>query len=94
MVYAAPDSNAMGERWSTAESPRRNGTCPNLLSICSLDIMLYDPQSGTPVPFSNRPADSSTLGPYGSCWPSGPYTFVSPVPGQAANSWRGNTPNP
>lgn len=71
-----------------------NGACPTLPSIRSLDIMLYDPNSGTPTPFTNWPSDNVQLGPYGTCWPSGPYTFVSPVPGVAANSWRGNTPNP
>lgn len=42
-----------------------NGTCPNLPSIRALDIMFYDPQSGTAVPFTNWPADYTNLGPYG-----------------------------
>jgi hypothetical protein len=71
-----------------------NGACPNMPSIRSLDITFYDPQSSTALPFTNFPTDYSTLGPFGSCWPGGQYTFDSPVPGQGANSWRGNTPNP
>lgn len=71
-----------------------NGACPNMPSIRSLDIKFYDPQSSTALPFTNFPTDYSTLGPFGSCWPGGQYTFDSPVPGQGANSWRGNTPNP
>jgi hypothetical protein len=81
--------------WTMWESHHlTSGTCPTLPSIRSLDIMLYDPQSSTPVAFTSWPNDYVQLGPYGNCWPSGPYTFSSPVPGLATNSWRGNTPNP
>jgi hypothetical protein len=70
--------------------------CPTLAipSIRSLDIVLYDPYTGTPTPFTNWPTDLAQLGPKGSCWVNGNYTFDSPVPGLSANSWRANTPNP
>ena len=71
-----------------------NGSYPTLQSIRALDINLYDPQTGTAVPFTNWPSDYHNLGPNGVCWPTGPYTFESPVSGLGANSWRGNTPNP
>jgi hypothetical protein len=71
-----------------------NGACPTLPSIRALDISLYDPQTSNPVPFSDWPSDYSALGPYGVCWPSGPYSFESPIAGLGANSWRGNTPYP
>lgn len=70
------------------------GNCPTVLSIRSLNIMLYDPGTGQPVPFTDSPPDYGQLGPSGTCWENGTYTFASPIPGFAPNTWRGNTPNP
>jgi len=75
--------------WLTSTS-----TCPSMPSIRSLDIVLYSPSTGAPVPFTDAKADYSQLGPTGTCWQNGIYSFASPVPGLPVNSWRGNTPNP
>ena len=68
--------------------------CPTLPSIRALDIALADPGSSTFDPFTNHPADYSSWGPRGGCWKSEIYTFESPVPGLADNTWRANTPDP
>lgn len=69
-------------------------SCPSVSSIRSLDIVLYSPSTSSPVPFTDANADYSPLGPSGTCWLNGVYSFASPVPGLSVNSWRGNTPNP
>jgi hypothetical protein len=80
------------ESWYLAQSA---ATCPSLPSIRSFEVMLLDPNTGLPVPFTDWPNDFSQHGPQGVCWESpGPYTFTTPIPGLSANSWRGNTPNP
>lgn len=89
----ARQGSALG--WTMWESwwLTNTSTCPSLPSIRSLDITLYHPTTGAAVPFKNAPYDYSQLGPTGTCWQNGVYSFASPVPGLPANSWRGNTPN-
>jgi hypothetical protein len=80
----------MWQSWYVAQAQQ----CPTLPSIRALDIALADPGSSTFDAFTNHPADYSSWGPRGGCWKSEIYTFDSPVPGLAANTWRANTPNP
>lgn len=80
----------MWESWWLTNS----SSCPVMPSIRSLDIVLYHPNTGAAVPFTSASSDYSPLGPTGTCWQNGNYSFASPVPGLALNSWRGNTPYP
>lgn len=68
--------------------------CPVLPSIRSMEIQLANPSTSQWVSFKNYPNDYAQLGPTGDCWYGGPYSFVSPVPGLASNTWRANTPSP
>ena len=84
------------ESWFTAN----DNVCRTYPSIRALDIALADPDSAKFLPFTNYPQDHWNHAPNGMyCW-SGPdiwgtiYTFEFPVPGLAANTWRGDTPNP
>jgi hypothetical protein len=81
----------MWESWYLMDG----GRCPTLPSIRATNVVLYDPRVGYPnsTPFTDWPADYSTLGPYGGCWAAGTYTFNFPGDGSAPNSWLAATPS-
>ncbi len=86
----------MWESWSIAN----DNICRTYPSIRALDVAFADPDSAKFLPFTNYPLDYWNYAPQGNyCW-SAPdiygtmYTFESPVPGLAANTWRADTPNP
>lgn len=84
----------MWESWYTAD----DGVCRSYPSIRALAIAFADPDSSKWVPITNHPSDHWNLTGGHYCWGQGGttpvYTFESPVPGLAANTWRADTPNP